>query len=59
MTFHLVDSVEEVLDLALEDALPPRGPNQGRAAGIEKLVNCLCQKVETAAGSGSRFRFEE
>jgi ATP-dependent Lon protease len=25
MTFHLVDSVEEVLDLALEDALPRAG----------------------------------
>ena len=25
MTFHLVDSVEEVLDLALEDALPRGG----------------------------------
>jgi hypothetical protein len=25
MTFHLVDSVEEVLDLALEDALPRNG----------------------------------
>ena len=42
MTFHLVESVDQVLDLALEDPIPRGGRDPGIAASGEQLSRSPC-----------------